>query len=101
MPIKVLSAIYGQCGDILHVPSASKVLEEKVTPFDWVKYRGWVDGFGQLLANHLLLLPNIKRVLVRTWSCKGGDEPICQLAEGDGEAVLNDETLPDFALLAP
>jgi hypothetical protein len=99
MPIKTLSAINGQCGDILHVPSAQKVIDEKVTPFDWTKYRGWVDGFGQLLASHLLLMPEIKRVLICDWSGKAGDEPTVSVAEGDGEAVLNDAALPDFTLL--
>jgi hypothetical protein len=99
MPISVLSAVYGQCGDILHVPTAMKVLEEKVTPFNWNKYRGWVDGFSQLLAGHLLLLPNITRVLICTWSGQAGISPSISLAEGSGEAILNDAELADFMLL--
>ena len=99
MPIRVLSAVYGQCGDILHVPTASKVLEEKVTPFNWNKYRGWVDGFNQLLASHLLLLPDIRRVLICTWSGQAGNRPSISLAEGSGEAILNDKELAEFTLL--
>ena len=99
MPINILSAIYGQCGDILHVPTASKVLEEKVIPFNWNKYRGWVDGFSQLLASHVLLLPDIQRVLICTWSGQAGNDPSISLAEGSGEAILNDGALPDFSLL--
>lgn len=100
MPFKVLSAIYGQCSDILHVPSASKVLEEKVTPFVWNRYRHWVNGFARLLASHLLLMPNIHRVLICTWEGKAGDAPSIVLAEGEGEAILNDADLPDFTLVA-
>lgn len=100
MPLGVLSAIYGQCGDILHVPSALKVLDEKVTPFDWTKYRRWVDGFSQLLSSHLLLLPDIRRVLLCTWSGLAGNEPHIALAEGSGEAILLDEALADFSLIS-
>ncbi|MBA4765496.1 MAG: hypothetical protein H2048_08450 [Erythrobacter sp.] len=100
MPIKALSAIYGQCGDVLHVPSAYKVLEEKVTPFVWNRYRYWVDGFAQLLASHLLLMPNIHRVLICTWGGEAGDVPSIVLAEGEGEAILSDANLPDFTLVA-
>lgn len=99
IPIAVLTAVYGQCGNILHVPTASKILDEKVAPFDWNKYRRWVDGFSQLLAAHLLLLPNIKRVLICNWSGKAGDDPQISLAEGMGEAIFDDKELANFTLL--
>lgn len=101
LPFAVLSSIYGQCGNILHVPAAAKVLEEKVPSFEWDKYRGWVDGFLQLLKGHLLLLPEIKRVLVCTWTGNPQEAPHSFLLEGDGEAILKTEGLKEFDLLLP
>lgn len=101
LPFAVLSSIYGQCGNILHVPAAAKVLEEKVPNFDWDRYRGWVDGFLQLLTGHLLLLPEIKRVLVCTWTGASHDSPHCILLEGDGEAILQTNGLKEFEILLP
>jgi hypothetical protein len=101
IPYAVLSSIYGQCGNILHVPTASKVLEEKVPSFQWEKYRSWVDGFTQLLRGHLLLLPEIKTVLVFTWSGNPQEAPHSFLMAGAGEAILQTDGLREFDLLAP
>lgn len=99
MPFSVLSSIYGQCSNILHVPTAYKVLEEKVPHFDWNKYRGWVDGFIRLVRGHLLLLPDIKKVLVFTWSGDANDAPHSFVMEGDGAAILEADGLSEFDFL--
>jgi hypothetical protein len=100
MPLKVLTGVYGQCGSILHVPTAFKVLEEKVTPFEWDKFRGWVDGFSQLLSGHLLLLPKIHRVLICRRVAEANNPLMIQIMEGDGEAILVDDKFPDFNLIS-
>ena len=99
LPFATLASIYGQCGNILHVPTAAKVLDEKVPSFDWDKYRSWVDGFTSLLKGHVLLLPQIKRVLVCTWTGNPHESPHSFLLEGDGEAILQTDGLREFDLL--
>lgn len=99
MPFSVLASVYRQCSNILHVPSAHKVLQEKVHPFEWEKFRGWVTGFTQILKGHLLLLPEIKQVVVCTWTGKVGEPPHIFLLGGAGEAVLNTDALAEFSLV--
>ena len=99
MPFDLLNSIHGQCGNFVHVPSADKILNEKIQPFIWNLFRNWVDGFKIILKGHILLLPNIKRILV-FWGVDGVDErPTCILLEGDGEAIFSFENLNNFTLI--
>ena len=101
MPFRTLASIYGQCGNIIHVPSAEKILAETIPPFDFAKYKQWVDGFHRLVGGHILLLPEIRKVLVCTWTGRATDPPQGSLEEGDGEAILQLAGLKDFDLLTP
>ena len=100
MPFAVLSSIYGHCGDLLHVPSAEKVLSERVTPFDIRKFKGWTEGFAQILAAHVLMLPALQSVLVCTWGRNPKMSPNIILLETDGPAVFAIDSLPEFSLLS-
>lgn len=99
IPLSALNRVYGQCANILHVPSAQKVLEEKVVPFEWDKYRSWVDGFVRVIRSHALLLPSIQSLIVCQWSGVWGESPEITMATGNGEAVLNAGNLAAFDLL--
>ena len=101
IPFQLLSAVYGHCGDLLHVPSADKVLKEQITPFDTRKFRGWIDGFAQLLAAHALMLLEFHRILVCTWSGDPRTPPNIILLEADGPVSFNVENLPEFNLFVP
>jgi hypothetical protein len=98
LPFQTLSAIYGHCGDLLHVPSAAKVLAEAVTPFDVSKFTAWVNGFAELMSAHVLMLPEIKRVIVCRWQDSNADLEMI-LMEGDGEAFFEMDGLEDFSLV--
>ena len=97
LPFDTLSAIYGHCGDLLHVPSAAKVLGETITPFDVRKFTGWVNGLAELMSAHILMLPYIKKVIVCRWLGSDDDLEMIMI-EGDGEAVFDVKNLPDFGL---
>lgn len=99
IPLSALDRVYGQCANILHVPSAQKVLEEKVVPFEWPKYRSWVDGLLRVTRSHALLLPTIQSLIVCRWSGVWDEDPEITMASGIGEAILNAENLADFNLL--
>ncbi len=100
MPLSSLSKVYGQCGNLLHVPSAKRVLDENVAPFEWDKFRAWVNDLIRLVRGHALLLPAIQTIIVCRWSGVPDEVPQIILAEGDGEAVLNVSNLKDFDLLS-
>jgi hypothetical protein len=98
IPFDILSVIYGHCGDLLHVPSAAKVLNEAITPFDVRKFRGWVNGLAQLMSAHMLMLPAIKRVIICRWF--GSEEDLeMVMIEGEGAAVFDMGNLPDFSMV--
>jgi hypothetical protein len=99
MTYAALTRVYGLCGDLLHVPSAEKVLSEKVTPFDWNRFRAWVTDLTMLMRAHVLLLPSIQSVIVCLWSGNPEDAPEIILTEGAGEGFLNADGLKDFDLL--
>lgn len=101
MPFSVLSEIYGHCGDLLHVPSAEKVLEERITPFDWTRFRRWVDGFSRLVSGHVLMLPSLDKIVLCTWSGVATEEPNVYLLEGAGPSTFDLKSLPDFELIRP
>jgi hypothetical protein len=100
MTYAALTRVYGLCGDLLHVPSAEKVLNEKVTPFDWDRFKAWVIDLKMLMRGHALLLPSIESLIVCSWSGLPDHEPEIILAEGVGGAFLNPDGLKDFDLLA-
>lgn len=101
LPFGVLQSIYGHCGDLLHVPSAYKVLHERITPFDVSKFRRWVIGFSNLLAGHALLLPALNRILICTWDGSSGSDPDVILLEARGPSTINISLLPEFEMLQP
>jgi len=100
MTYTALGRVYGYCGNLLHVPSASKFLDEKVHAFDWDKFKGWVGDFTRITRAHVLLLPKIESLIVCRWSGQEGEAPEIIVAEGVGEAALQADGLKDFDLLA-
>lgn len=99
LPYSVLSEIYGHCGDLLHVPSAEKVLSERITPFDCSKFRRWVDGFTRLMSGHVVMLPTLDRIILCTWSAQPNEEPNVYLLEGAGPSTVDVDGLPEFDLI--
>jgi hypothetical protein len=99
MPFSLLSAIYGHCGSLLHVPSAEKVLKGKIPPFDIGRFNQWVFGFKRLMSGHVLLLPELEKILL--WTGKGDDKPGIYLMEANGPSIFDTTELPDFDLLTP
>ncbi|WP_439568292.1 hypothetical protein [Sphingopyxis sp.] len=88
-----ISAIYGQCSDVLHAGSLQRILDNKLPAYDVAKLERWNEAFRKLLEHHALLLPGIKRVLIYS------DNQFLVL-ESDGLAVLDTSNLPEFDLLS-
>ena len=61
----------------------------------------WVNGFILLLKGHVLLLPEIERVLVCTWTGKTGEAPHILMLGAEGGAVLVTDGLENFSLIKP
>jgi len=90
--MKLISEIYGRCGDILHVGSLNRILEKKVPAYDLAKMAAWLTGFRRLISNHVLFLPGMKKVLVCWW---GGSQRQIFLMESEGANFVQDDLL-DF-----
>lgn len=88
-----ISAIYGQCSDVLHAGSLQRILDNKLPVYDVAKLERWNDAFRQLLEHHALLLPGIKRVLIYS----AGQFFVL---ESDGLGILDTSNLPEFELLS-
>lgn len=65
---ETLGAIYGRCGDLLHIPSAHRILNGKVGEFDMLRFSDWIRGFHRLITHHIILLPGIETVYLCLWS---------------------------------
>ena len=100
LPFSLLSEIYGQCGNLLHVPSAEKVLNGKVPPFDIVRFRQWILGLKRLMSGHILLLPEMQKILLCIWIGKEAEPPQIYLMEADGPVSFDTSILPEFDLFA-
>ncbi len=101
IPFGTISAIYGHCGDLLHVPSPARVLKGKISPFDIGKFVGWVEGLKRLIAGHVLMMPERKTILLCLWNGVKATPPSVYLMEADGPSTFNVDQLPDFSLLTP
>lgn len=101
MPFETLNAIYGLCGDLLHVPSAKKVAAGAIPPFDAARFKGWMDGFRRLLQGHALLLPGLQLILLSTWAGSPTNAPEVFLLSAMGPATLDLSEFPEFNLLHP
>jgi hypothetical protein len=99
MPFDTLHAIYGLCGDLLHVPSAKKVAAGAIPPFDAALFKSWMDGFRRLLQGHALLLPGIQLILLCTWSGSPTEPPEVFLLSATGPTTLDMSQYPEFNLL--
>jgi hypothetical protein len=99
MPFETLNAIYGLCGDLLHIPSAKKVAAGAIPPFDVARFKGWMDGFRMLLQGHALILPGIQLVLLCRWSGSPTDAPEVFLLSALGPSTLNLSGYPEFDVL--
>lgn len=101
IPFSVLSTIYGQCGDLLHVPTASRVKKGKVPVFDIPKFQGWIIGLKRLMAGHVLILPDRQKILMCLWQGTSARWPEIHLLEADGPSCLDLDALPNFSILIP
>jgi len=99
MPFDTLNAIYGLCGDLLHVPSAKKVVAGAIPPFDAALFKAWMNGFRTLLQGHALLLPGLELVVLCRWSGSPADAPEVFLLSALGPSTLNLSDYPEFNLL--
>ena len=98
LPFEILSKVHGLCGDLLHVPSAAKVLNETVSPFRVNVFRAWIDGLIKLSFSHVLMLSDIRRVIVYRRASMAV-EPESFVVEGEGAAMFDQTLLPEFDLL--
>ena len=99
LPFDIIASIYGRCNDLLHAPTASKVIKGKIQPFDTAKFQTWVDGFGRLMAGHVLMLPERNRILLCLWSGESGVKPDVYIMEAKGPSTFNVNMLPEFRIL--
>ena len=99
LPFSTLNTIYGLCGDMLHVPSAKKVVTSSIPPFNAGLYKSWIDGFRRLLLGHALLLPGLKLILLCTWSGSINEPPAVYLLSALGDSTLDWSKYPEFTLL--
>lgn len=99
MPFELLSLIYGHCGNLMHVPSADKVLKNQVPRFDVSQFGRWVTGLKRLMAGHVLLLPEMEKILLCIWAGEADKNPDIYLMESAGPAAFETSSLPDFDLL--
>ena len=99
IPFEVLAGIYGMCGNVVHIPSAKKVLKGSPLPFDAGHLRKWIEGFLRLLMSHVLFLPEFKIGIICTWSGNRDDKPSCTIIAAEGDAMFDVDSLPNFDLV--
>jgi hypothetical protein len=99
IPFNTLNAIYGLCGDLLHIPSAKKVASGAIPPYDAAVFKSWMDGFRRLLQGHALLLPGLERILLCRWSGSPIEIPEVFLLIALGPSTLDLSDYPEFNLL--
>lgn len=95
----VITGIYGRCGDLLHVPSARRVIQGRLGAFEVERFQQWLVGWKSLLMGHVLLLPEIENIMLCQWSGQFDDRPNCFFLGGEGPAVFNADDLSEFVLL--
>ena len=100
LPNDVLGTIYGRCGDLLHIPSAHRILKGKVGEFDIQLFASWIRGFHRLLECHAILVPQIQTVYLCIWSGKSGEKVQCNRLAALGPSTFSTDGLPQFDLLA-
>lgn len=96
---KVISQIYGKANDVLHVGSLARILSMKMPAYDLGQLERWWDGFERLLRNHVLMLPQVQRILVCLHDRASNAPPKIFLMEGEGEAIFVTENLPEFEMI--
>ena len=101
-PIKIalISEIYGRCSNLLHVGSLERILESNMPAYDLAHLEIWLEGFERLLRNHILMLPQIERILVCLHTKGSEAQPQIFLMEDKGQGIFVRDNLPEFALLA-
>jgi hypothetical protein len=98
--LKIISGIYGKCNDLLHVGKLDRILKAGLPAYDISQLQSWRDGFEGLLRNHILMLPQIKRILLCWHEIGEAKQPQIFLVEGESEGVFVMDNLPEFKLLA-
>jgi hypothetical protein len=93
---KVISEIYGRCGDVLHLGSVDRILKENLPAYDVPQMEMWVAGLRKLMENHVLLLPGVRTILL-CHTQKGRTDTVLMVSDG---AILNAGHLPKFGFEA-
>lgn len=96
---ELVTGIYGRCGDLLHVPSAYRVVQGRLGSFEVERFQRWLTGWKSLLMGHILFLPEIENIILCQWTGQFTDDPQCFFLGGNGPAVFNVDDLPAFTLL--
>jgi len=99
LPLNAISKIYGICGDLLHIPTARRVMEAKRPSYDLDQLQRWLTGLKRIIVGHALMLPERRRVLLCTWSGLAGEVPKCVLLDAMGESTFDLSKLAEFDLL--
>ena len=96
---KIISQIYGKANDVLHVGKLDRILNMTMPGYDLGQLERWWDGFERLLRNHVLMLPQVQRILVCLHNRGSNVPPKIFLMEGEGEAIFVTENLPEFEMI--
>jgi hypothetical protein len=90
-----ISRIYGQCGDLLHIPTIKQIKKDSSPLFDVRVLMRWMLAFKKLSMAHTLVLPERQIILLSTWSGAIDDVAEVYKLVAEGPSTLDLASLPD------
>jgi hypothetical protein len=87
-----LQAIYGKCGDRLHVGSLKRILDGRLAAFDFVEITQWRNQLVGTLNNHMVRLPHIGSVLLVVLKDSTDGKVHCAWGQAEGPFVIGEDT---------
>lgn len=88
---KELQAIYGKCGDRLHVGSLKRILDGRLAGFDFNEIAHWRNQLVTTLNNHMVRLPHIGSILLVVLKDQNDGLVHCAWGEAEGPFVIGDD----------
>jgi hypothetical protein len=86
-----LQAIYGKCGDRLHVGSLKRIMDGRLSAFDFNEITAWRNQLVTTLNNHMVRLPHIGSILLVVLKDGSDGQVHCAWGEADGPFVMGDD----------
>ena len=86
-----LQAIYGRCGDRLHVGSLKRILDGRLAAFDFDEITQWRNQLVGTLNNHMVRLPHIGSVLLVVLKESIDGRVHCAWGRAEGPFVIGED----------